>query len=77
MRARNVLRVDEGEPVGVDRAKRHVSPDVAVHHVSSHEKWNQDHQDRVGARPIERVKNPRVRKAVMRFVRRFIELSLC
>ena len=48
----HLLRVYESEPVCVESSERHVGPHVAVHDVGSHVQRNEDHEHRVGDRPV-------------------------
>ena len=71
-----VLRVDEGEPVGIHGAEGHVSPDVASpDDVGGGVEGNEDHEDGVSHRPVEGIEQPGVGEAVVGLVGDLVDLN--
>jgi hypothetical protein len=69
----HVLCVDKRQPVRIEGAEGHIAPYIRMYHLSGDEKGQQDHHKSVGRRAVERVEKPRIREAVMRLVRGWVD----
>mmetsp|Transcript_32724 Transcript_32724/g.101967 ORF Transcript_32724/g.101967 Transcript_32724/m.101967 type:complete len:304 (+) Transcript_32724:3-914(+) len=63
-----ILRMNQHKPVGVERAKCHVGPDVGRHHAGDNHERDYNHERGVRQRAVERVEEARVGEAVVRLV---------
>ena len=69
------LRVDQTEPAGPDRSKKHVLPNVGMQELGGRGKWDENHAKGVRYRAVKGVEESRVDEAVVRLVRRLVELG--
>mmetsp|Transcript_2063 Transcript_2063/g.4316 ORF Transcript_2063/g.4316 Transcript_2063/m.4316 type:complete len:319 (-) Transcript_2063:126-1082(-) len=70
---KGVLGMNQRQPVGIKAAKGHVGPHIDVHQISRRIQRYQNHANRVQHASVKGVKEPRIGKSMVGFVRELVK----
>jgi len=68
-----VFGMNQCQPVGVQAAKGHIGPDIAIHQIRGGVEWYQNHENGIQHRTVEGIKEAWIGEFVVGFVRILIK----